>query len=179
MNPIHKTSSFHSQIKLAPHCQYRAPPFLPQRWLPKTIFWSKSCKPPRIRISCSTRVFFAWKTCRLLVAPKDNSNDGHVIVQQLLLAYTQTGDTTCFQSDLAYVFFIVLRFIFLYTLLDEALVILSVLCQTILYCPTVNKYWQTNGHHQSSCKGKAFSCCCIILIKMFLLSPKNNSAFPW
>ena len=38
----------------------------------------------------------------------------------------------------------------------NALVILSVLCQTILYCPTVNKYWQTNGHHQSSCKGKSF-----------------------
>lgn len=59
----------------------------------------------------------------------------------------------------------------------NALVMLSVLCQTLLYCPTVNKYWQTNGHHQSSCKGKAFSCCCIILIKMFLLSPKNSSAF--
>ena len=57
MNPIHKTFSFHSQIKLASHCQYRASPFLPQRWLPDTIFWSKSCKPPRIRISCPTRVF--------------------------------------------------------------------------------------------------------------------------
>ena len=32
--------------------------------------------------------FMDRKTCRLLIAAKDNSNCGHIIVRQLLLVYT-------------------------------------------------------------------------------------------
>ena len=48
---------------------------------------------------------------------------------------------------------------------------LSVLCQALLYFPTVNKDKQTDGHHQSGCKGKTFW----LLLRLF---NKEYSFYP-
>ena len=62
---------------------------------------------------------------------------------------------------------------------------LSVLCQALLYFPTVNKDKQTDGHHQSGCKGKTFW----LLLHLFnkdipsipqeYLCQKAQKGFPW
>lgn len=50
---------------------------------------------------------------------------------------------------------------------------LSVPCQALLYFPTVNKDKQTDGHHLSGCKDKAFGLLLHLFYKGIPSIPKN------